>query len=321
MRKSFARKLLFLSSLIGLVVTAGTMGYMIIEGWSLLDSLYMTVITLATIGYGETHNLSNFGRVFTIALIVFGTGVVGYGISSLTLMLFQGDLPNYLKRRKMEKIIARMSDHIIVCGLSRTGQYALEELAQSGQAVVVIEREETNALMLEGRDIPYIVGDATDDENLLAAGVGKARAVVTCLTSDADNAFVVVTARNLNRELLIVSKAETESSRNKLLAVGADKVVIPSRLGGTNLANMVVRPETLHFFEHLHSRYPNTFRAELLNAGPAWEGRRLADFVHHKDRRMLVIALEHPGGEIEFNPSPDAMLRDGTAIMVINNFK
>lgn len=320
MRQSFARKLIFLSSLIGFVVMAGTTGYILIEGWSVLDSLYMTVITLATIGYGETHQLDAAGRLFTIALIVFGTGVVGYGISSVTLMLFQGDLPNYLKRRKMEKIIARISGHIIVCGLSRTGKYALDELVQSGQSVVVIERDEASTLYLEGRDIPYIVGDATEDENLIAAGVDKAKAVITCLTADAENAFVVVSARNLNAKLQIVSKAETESSRNKLLAVGADKVVIPSRLGGSNLANMVVRPETLHFFEHLHSRYPNTFSAELFNASAVWHGRRLEEFVEFKDSRMLVIALEHPGGEIEFNPSPDAILLEGTSIMVINNF-
>ena len=144
--------------------------------------------------------------------------------------------------------------------------------------------------------------------------------MITCLTADAENAFVVVTARNLNKALLIVAKAETESSRNKLLAVGADKVVIPSRLGGANMANMVVRPETLHFFEHLHSRYPNTFRAELLSTGDVWAGRRLEEFVRYRDSRLLVIALEHPDGDIEFNPSPDALLREGTSIMVINNF-
>ena len=320
MKKTFTRKLLFLLGLLLATLCAGTLGYMWVEGWSLLDSLFMTVITLSTIGYGEPHALSRAGQIFTIVLIVFGTGLVGYGLSTLTVMLFQGDLPNYLKRRKMDKVITRISDHIIICGLSRTGLYTLGEIERSGHKVVVIERDPvTIAKHLEDRDTPHIGGDATADENLLAAGIMRARAIITCLTSDADNAFVVVTAKSLNPAIHTVSKAESESSRKKLIAVGTDKVVIPSMLGGLSMANTVVRPETQHFFETLHTRYPDTFSAEFRYADAHWDMRPLAEFTAQQDARMVVIALEHPGGEVEFDPAPGALLHTGTAIMVIIN--
>ena len=150
-------------------------------------------------------------------LIIFGTGVMGYGISSLTLLLFQGDLPHYLRVRKMDKIISRLENHIIICGLSRTGLYALEELTRSGHDVVIIEKSEAQIQQwLGGRERPYIVGDATEDDNLLAAGIERAQAIITSLTSDADNAFVVVTARSLNSQLSIVSKSRNRKRPQKV---------------------------------------------------------------------------------------------------------
>jgi len=319
MGRALATRLLFLSALVLSAVIMGTLGYHLLEGWSLFDSLYMTVITLATIGYGETHPLDTVGRVFTVLLIIFGTGVVGYGISSLTLLMFQGDLPHYLRIRKMDKIISRLQQHIILCGLSRTGLYTLDELTRAGHQVVVIEKHAQQAQqLLDGRDCPYIVGDATEDANLEAAGIHRASAIITCLTSDADNAFVVVTARSMNAALTIVSKAETESARKKLQAVGADQVVIPSYLGGLNMANLVVKPETLHFFERLHTRYPNTFRAQVLASDPAWLGRSLAECLPLDDGGVIVVALERTGGEVIFNPAWETLLQAGDSLMVIS---
>jgi voltage-gated potassium channel len=318
MKTTFTRKLLFLLGLLLATLAIGTAGYIFIEKWSLLDSLFMTVITVSTIGYGESHQLDTAGRIFTIALIIFGTGVVGYGISSLTLMLFQGDLPHYLKRRKMEKVIARIADHIIICGLSRTGLYTLGEIEKSGHHVVVIEKNETVISHLEGRDIPYIVGDATSDENLLAAGIKQARALITCLTSDAENAFVVVTAKSLNPQIKAISKAETAATGKKLSSVGTDKVVIPSMLGGLSMANSVIRPETQHFFETLHTRHSNSFHAALVEIEAGWEGKLLSDYRLNQDMQMVIIALERPNGEVEFNPLPDTVLEQGAVLMVIS---
>lgn len=319
MRHSFPRKMLFLSSLVFAALLFGTSGYMLIEDWSFSDSLFMTVITLATIGYGETHNLSLDGRYFTIALIVFGTGVVGYGISSLTLMLFQGDLPLYLRRKKMEKLIARMQGHTIICGLSHTGRYALEELLSTQHQIVVIERDESNTGMLQELDVPFIVGDAAEDENLCAAGITRAHALISCLSADAENAFVVVTAKSLNSKILAVAKAENESSRKKLLAVGADNVVIPSHLGGMNMANIVAHPETLHFFEHLHHRYPNQFRAQVHVLDERWEGLPLERFLKEGfDGKAMVIALERSPGEVEFSPGPEIIMHSGESLLLIS---
>ena len=319
MKKTYTRKLLFLLALLLAILLAGSAGYHWIEGWSLLDSLFMTVITISTIGYGLPHPLSAAGRVFTIALIIFGTGLAGYGISSLTLMLFQGDLPNYLKRKKMEKSIQRISGHIILCGLSRTGLYTLSEIQRTARQVVVVERDGQALARLGDQEIPHIVGDATDDANLLAAGIERAEAIITCLTSDAENAFVIVTAKSLNPAILTVSKAESENTRKKLISVGCDKVVVPSMLGGLSMANSVVRPETQHFFETLHKRYPDTLQAELLIAGSEWNGRSLREFTDGQTSRTLVIAFEHPGCEVQFDPPGDALLQEGTSLMVIRS--
>ena len=319
MRHNFPRKIIFLSSLVFAALLFGTSGYMLVEGWSFSDSLFMTVITLATIGYGETHTLSLAGRYFTIALVVFGTGVVGYGISSLTLMLFQGDLPIYLRRKKMEKLISRMRGHTIICGLSHTGRYALEELLSTQHQVVVIEKDEANTAMLDERDVPFIIGDAAEDENLNAAGIAHARALISCLSADADNAFVVVTAKNLNSAIMAVAKAENESSRKKLLAVGADNVVIPSHLGGMNMANIVAHPETLHFFEHLHQRYPHQFRAQIHVLDAQWEGQTLGRFMESGlNGKTMVIALERSPGEVEFSPGPEVIMHSGESLLLIS---
>lgn len=318
MGHDLARKLLALLGLIFAIVVMGTTGYHLLEHWSLFDSLYMTVITLATIGYGETHPLDTAGQVFTILLIVFGTGVVGYGLSSLTLLLFQGDLPAYLRKRKMEKIISRLEKHVVICGLSRSGLYVLDELHRAGHKIVVIEKDVSRAAQfLTPYGHPHIAGDATEDDNLLAAGITRARALITCLTSDADNAFVTVTARNLNAGLTIVSKAETESARKKLLAVGADHVVIPSYLGGMNMASLVVNPQAMHFFERLHNRYPHAFRAELLPVIETWVGRSIGECLPVSDGSVIVIAVELPGGEVQFNPGPDTILHRDESLMVI----
>ncbi|MEQ6290909.1 potassium channel family protein [Vogesella sp. GCM10023246] len=318
MGRALALKLVSLLGLIMAVVVMGTLGYHLLEGWSVFDSLYMTVITLATIGYGETHALDNVGRIFTILLIIFGTGVVGYGLSSLTLMLFQGDLPVYLRKKKMDKLISRLENHVVICGLSRSGLYALEELHQAGHNIVVIEQNEAHAAqLLAAYGTPYIVGDATEDANLLAAGIARARALITSLTSDANNAFVVVTARSLNPQLTIVSKAETESARKKLQAVGANQVVIPSYLGGMNMASLVANPQTMHFFERLHSRYPHAFRAEVLPVLDEWVGRSIAECLPIAAGNMMVIAVELPGGEVQFNPPLATILHRDESLMVI----
>jgi voltage-gated potassium channel len=159
-------------------------------------------------------------------------------------------------------------------------------------------------MLLQELEIPFIVGDASEDENLSAAGITHAHALISCLSADADNAFVVVTAKSLNSKVLAVAKAENESSRKKLLAVGADNVVIPSHLGGMNMANIVAHPETLHFFEHLHHRYPNQFRAQVHVLDERWEGLPLERFLKDGfDGKAMVIALERSPGEVEFSPA------------------
>lgn len=189
-----------------LILLIGVIGYHWIEGWSFFDSLYMTVITLATVGYGETHPLSQTGRLFTIFLILGGMGILLYAITEITAFLVEGEMHGFLRRRKMEKNIQRLSDHYIICGGGRSGQYILDELLKTKRDCVVIEKDPVKARILSEKSIPVIEGDATEDSILISAGIDRAQGLASALPTDKDNLFTVITARGLNPKLRIVSK-------------------------------------------------------------------------------------------------------------------
>jgi voltage-gated potassium channel len=203
-----ARNALQIVYLLLLILIAGTIGYHFIEQWSIFDSLYMTVITLATVGYGETHPLTTQGRVFTIFLILGGMGIILYGISEITQFIVQGGIGGILRRRKMERTIKKITQHYILCGAGKNGHYVLEELARTKRKVVVVEKDPKKIPMLLDRGIPTIEGDASSDDVLRAAGIDRAVGLVTTLPEDKDNLFVVITARGLNPKLRIVAKVD-----------------------------------------------------------------------------------------------------------------
>src|SRR5208337_286730 len=242
------RKRLILSGLlIFLMVALGTAGFIIIERWNFLDALYMTIISLTTVGYGEVHSLSSEGRIFNIFLIIGGVGTVFYVLSTGAKLLLEGELQEMFGRKRLEKKIKDLQHHYIICGYGRMGRIICRELNAKGEEFIVIEKNPNK--LHEKENILIMEGDATQDAVLIEAGIERARGLISVLPTDAENLFVVLSARGLNPNLLIVSRAVEEGSEKKLLRAGATKVVSPYHIGGLRMAHTVLKPTVVDFIE------------------------------------------------------------------------
>lgn len=314
------RNLLAAVFLLATVILLGTAGYTFIEGWSAFDSVYMTIITIATVGYGETHPLSDQGRAFTVLLILCGSGVMVYGISALTAFIVEGDLSDALRRMKMNKRIEALDGHVIICGDSTTGKYAIEEMLKMTRDFVVIDRDPAKIAALRDRQILCVEGDATADGVLKAAGILRANGMITVLHSDSDNLFVVVTAKDLNPALRIISKAVDEESQHKLKKVGADSVVLPDHIGGLRMVSEMIRPQVVTFLDVMLRSQDRTIRVEqvTIRADSAAVGKALADTPASSTEGASLVALLRAGSESYlFNPSANTQLAPGDTLIYV----
>ena len=315
----FERDAFGLLGLLVSIVLAGTLGYHFIEGWSFLDSLYMTIITLATVGYGETHPLSTGGRIFTMFLIVGGMGIILYGVSEVTEFIVEGGFGGIVRRRSMERSIRKISGHHILCGAGSHGQYVLEEILRTRRKVVVVDRDPRVVQDLIDREVMAVAGDASDDDVLRLAGIERAVGLVTALSEDKDNLFVVITARGLNPSLRIVAKLEDVGVREKFLRSGADAVVSASSIGGLRMASELLRPETTSFLDTM-LREHSGLRVDqaTIAVGSPFIGHSLHDCdAFHESDVVLVARKYGTVGTFEFNPSPNAVLAPGDTFIVI----
>lgn len=300
-----------------LALIMGIVGYQIIEGWNFIDSLYMTVITLATVGYGETNPLTTSGRVFTIFLIMLGVGALTYGLTAITAFVVEGTLTDIIGRRKMEAEISKLKEHIILCGIGETGRHIAEEFLKVRVPFVVVEKngERIREMAKIGRFL-YTEGDATADEVLLKAGAKQAKGLVTTLPSDKDNLFVILTARGLNPNLRIVTEAVEIDDRTKLTKVGADAIVAPSFIGGLRMASEMIRPTVVSFLDKMLRASGDAVRIEeaKITPGSKLAGCKLAEAGIYEKTGLVVIAIAR-GEEYELNPSPDIQLREGDGLI------
>jgi len=232
-----------------LLITLGTAGYMGLEGWRWLDAFYMTVITLSTVGFREVHDLSDAGRFFTIFLIFFGVSVIGYTVGTLAQIMFEGQIQRVIGRKKLEKKIEALKDHYIICGYGRIGALICKEFAARPLSFVVVEKNPLIIEKLEQDDYPFLRGDATDDDTLLKAGIKRAKGLISVVTSDTENVYITLTARGLNPELYILARSGEEGSEIKLKRAGANKVVSPYLIGGSRMAQAILRPNVVDFIE------------------------------------------------------------------------
>ncbi|MDO9037769.1 MAG: potassium channel family protein, partial [Lutibacter sp.] len=233
------------------VVSIGVIGYMILSEINFLDALYMTIITMTTVGFGEMHPLNEQEKIFTIFLILISIVVYAYSVTALSEYLVNGKLLQLLKLRKVQQKIQNLKNHTIVCGYGRNGKQAVIKLKNFNMPCVVIEKDKALIEQLERDHILYIEGDATQDESIQKAAVQNAKSLITALASDADNLFVVLSARQLNKEMIIISRASNESSINKLKIAGANNIIMPDKIGGMHMASLVVTPDLVEFVERL----------------------------------------------------------------------
>ncbi len=315
---------LLLSILI--VLSIGTSGYVIIEKWNILDSLYMTVITLATVGYGETNPLSPAGRIFTIFLILGGIGIMTYIFTTLTSIVVEGHLKNIFRRIKMEHNISSLKNHFIICGNTPTGMSIAMELKKTGRECIIIllNKEEGEELISRGFNVVF--GDATEQETLIKSRIKDAAGIFCTLKNDKDNAFISLTARELNPAIKIASVQNENdiSIKNKLMRTGVDIVVSPSYIGGLRLVSEMVRPTVVNFLDSMLRETEEDIRFEEIpiKGRNTMVNKCIGDIKKIIGDSALLVALKRQGqSRYETNPSDSIVLNEDDVLVMLGSSK
>lgn len=304
-----------------LLIGVGTVGFHLIEGWNFNDALYLTVMTLTTVGYGDITPRTQPGRYFTMALVVTGVFSFFYAATTIIRVVVSGELQQYLGRQHMERMLAQVKDHIIVCGYGRMGRLVCKEFSQAEVPFVIIDR---NVESLHGFDVKGgipLVGDANSDEILKQAGIDRARGLVTVMSSDSENLFTTMSARLLNVKLLIVARVEDAKSENKLRRAGANRVVSPYQIGGTRVAHAILRPTVMDFVElATRTEYIDLQLEETcIDSASALVGKSLAESRLGADHRIIIVAVKKESGHMLFNPDPQTRLEPGDILVALGH--
>ena len=303
-------------SLVILITAFGTAGYMVVEGWNFLDSLYMTNITISTAGFREVHELSPKGMIFTIVLIIGGVGTALIAFTAGARFILEGELREIYGRKKLEKKIKELRDHHIICGYGRMGRIIAKELQEEGVKCVVVEKDPK---ALEEEDILAVIGDATRDHTLKEAGIEKACGLISVLPNDAENLFAVLSARGLNPNILIVVRAVEEGSEQKLLRAGATKVVSPYLIGGLRMAHTVLKPTVVDFIEFTtkSGNLELQMQEVTIQEGSRLIGMSLESCSVGDDLGVIVVAIKQATGETRFNPTHQSVIKAGDILIVL----
>lgn len=315
----YFKKLYIAIGVVLLVILAGVLGYILIEGYSPLDAFFMTIITVATVGYREVHELSSAGKVFTSLLIIFSIGTFAYAISVITRYVIEGEFQTYFKHYQVNKEIQKLENHVIVCGYGRNGRQACDQLRSGNEKFVAIEANSNmiNAMREEG-NVLFIHGDATHDEVLAEAGLERAKAIITALPSDAANVFVVLTARDKNPKLKIISRASDDATEHKLKRAGADNVIMPDKIGGTHMAALVTKPDVLEFLDHITGRINIRLEEILFSSLPEYfRNKTISELQIRNKTGANIIGLKTAEGEYIINPLPDTKLMGDHKLFVL----
>ncbi|MBN2467836.1 MAG: potassium channel protein [Deltaproteobacteria bacterium] len=305
------------------VFITGIGGYMLIESWPFIDALYMVVITLATVGYGETHNLSFEGRIFTILLIVVWAAIGVYAVGNIIQPIIEGGIRKALGRRKLEKEIKALKNHYIVCGFGRMGSYVTRELQDRGVPCVAIEKDEALLDKLEREAHLYICGDATEDEIILKAGVQQARGLIGLLSSDADNVYLILTARELNPNLFIIARSTGDASESRLQRAGANKVICPYQMGAIRMVQAILRPAVVDFMEiAIHGKSKELQLEELtVHHDSSLIGASLKEADVRKNWDVIIVAIKDASGRMVFKPSSETCITAGETLITLGETK
>jgi voltage-gated potassium channel len=317
MDRLIQKKFILILVLLFGVLIYGTLGYMIIEKMQFLDALFMTVITLATVGYKEVKELDEPGKIFTIILIFSGFGVFTYALTTGAKILIEGEIKEVFKKRKMKKMIEHLKDHFIICGYGRMGSIIVKELLANKLPVVVIEKNK--AFIPEDEEIICIEGDATRDETLKSAGIEKAKGLITVLPTDAENLYVVLSARGLNPDLFIVARATEKGAEIKLKRAGANKVVSPYLIGGLRIAHTVLRPTVVDFLEFATRSEHLEIQIEEIEVLPQSKlvGKTIGQSGIGREIGAIIVGIKRADGRMKFNPTSQTIIKEGDILIVV----
>jgi voltage-gated potassium channel len=317
--QSYIRRLRLALLLVAVGIAVGIVGFVTIEDYPFVDAFYMTVITLATVGFTEVHPLSEAGRVFTSILILSNLGIFAFAVSTITNFFIEGDVKVLMRQYRAMKQIDQLQGHVIVCGYGRIGRQVVQELRDEGRSFLLVENVVPGD-SLSAEDLLVLQGDATQEQTLEEAGIHRAVALITTLPKDADNLFVVLTARGMKPDLKIISRASQASSMPKLRQAGADYVIMPERMGGTHMAALVTKPDIVQFIELLNTTAGQSIALAEYPVGELradWQGRALGSLDAREQTGVNLIGLKVADGRFVVNPSLTTLLSVDQTLIVL----
>jgi voltage-gated potassium channel len=302
-----------------IIIIVGTLGYHLIEGWNFLESLYATIQTISTVGYGDYAPQTWEGKVFTIIMIIFGVGTMLYTVGLLAEAMIEVRLLSMSGRGKQKKMISKMKNHYIICGSGRIGNLICKELQADKMAFVVIDNNPEVIQKNEEEEFVCYKGDATQDKSLLAAGIKRAKGIVCVLPTDAENLYVILTAKELNPDIYVLSRSEEEESEHRLLRAGADRVMSPYTLGGMRMAMAILRPAMLDFIEITTRRQSLELRMEEISVcdGSPIIGKSLEESEIRNNYGLIIVAVKKDSGKMIFNPLASYMIEVGDKLIAM----
>jgi voltage-gated potassium channel len=316
---SAGRRLRSAFVIFAIVVASGSIGYMAIEGWTLVESLYMTLITVTTVGFREVKPLSEGGQVFTMFLVMGGVGAATYTAITAIELLVSKQVRWVIRGNRMEDQIKGRKNHMILCGYGRVGRFIADEYRRRHKPFVIVERDQ--AVVADITDVPVVVGDATEDASLKRAGVQRAASLICALASDADNAFVALTGRELNATIQITARADSEGMEQKLLRAGANRVVSPYQTGALRMAVTTLQPNVVDFMSVVSGGHHTDLRLEelRLDSGSPFVGKNLREVEFRQRYGLMVVGIKHESAETLFNPESTETMKEGDILLLIGS--
>ena len=317
------QKLYIPAFLLAVVIFIGVAGYMLIEDFDFVEALYLTVITISTVGFGTIHPLTHAGMIFTSFLIIFSFGIFAYAVSTFTHLAVEGVLKTYFFNRQVKKRIKKLNNHVIICGYGRNGKQASIELAEHNESFIIIEKSiEVSEDLRENTDILFVNGDASNEEVLEQAQIQKAKAIITTLPNDADNLYIVLSARELNPKIKIISRASEDHADKKLKRAGADNVIMPDKIGGQRMAKLVAQPDIVEFLENILLQSHHDVSLEEIDCSkikPELENVSIKDLGVRNNIGANIIGLKDETGQYTFNPGANQTITKKHKLFVLGN--